>query len=158
MTDKQVKDKFRYADGTNEQDNYENFINSFDVDDEVYYRGKHYIKFINEQLKDKEQECEELKKQVKKYGEINEQETKDYAELKAENDLFRTCHDNEQEKRRKYEQTLTEIKEIAENSCCLQPASTCEEYENCKECSRTSDDETVKQIIKKISEVEDERN
>ena len=37
-------------------------------------------------LKAKEQECEELKEKVKKYGEINEQETKDYAELKAEND------------------------------------------------------------------------
>ena len=37
------------------------------------------------QLKAKEQECEELKEKVKKYGEINEQETKDYAELKAEN-------------------------------------------------------------------------
>ena len=34
----------------------------------------------------KEQECEELKEKVKKYGEINEQETKDYAELKAENE------------------------------------------------------------------------
>jgi DNA-binding Lrp family transcriptional regulator len=49
---------------------------------------------------------------------------------------------------------LTEIKEIAEKSCCLQPTSTCEEYENCKECSRTSDDETVKQILQKISECE----
>ena len=38
------------------------------------------------QLKRKEQECEELKEKVKKYGEINEQETKDYAELKAENE------------------------------------------------------------------------
>ena len=34
----------------------------------------------------KEQECEELKEKVKKYGEINKQETKDYAELKAENE------------------------------------------------------------------------
>ena len=34
----------------------------------------------------KEQECEELKEKVKKYGKINEQETKDYAELKAENE------------------------------------------------------------------------
>ena len=54
----------------------------------------------------------------------------------------------------KLKQTLTEIKEIAENSCCLQPTSTCEEYENCKECNRTSDDETVKQILQKISECE----
>ncbi len=55
-----------------------------------------------------------------------------------------------------FKQTLTEIKEIAEKSCCLQPTSTCEEYENCKECSRTSDDETVQQILQKISEVEND--
>ena len=54
----------------------------------------------------------------------------------------------------KLKQTLTEIKEIAEKSCCLQPTSTCEEYENCKECSRISDDEIVKQILQKISECE----
>ena len=41
---------------------------------------------VYKQLKRKEQECEELKEKVKKYGEINEQETKDYAELKAENE------------------------------------------------------------------------
>ena len=41
---------------------------------------------LYKQLKAKEQECEELKEKVKKYGEINEQETKDYAELKAENE------------------------------------------------------------------------
>ena len=41
---------------------------------------------VYKQLKAKEQECEELKEKVKKYGEINEQETKDYAELKAENE------------------------------------------------------------------------
>ena len=51
----------------------------------------------------------------------------------------------------KLKQTLAEIKKIAENSCCLQPTSICEEYENCKECSRISDDETVKQIIQKLA-------
>ena len=42
--------------------------------------------WYKKQLKAKERECEELKEKVKKYGEINEQETKDYAELKAENE------------------------------------------------------------------------
>ena len=51
-------------------------------------------------------------------------------------------------------QILAEIKKIAKNSCCLQPISICEEYENCKECSRTSDDATVQQILQKISEYE----
>ena len=41
---------------------------------------------LERELEQKEQECEELKEKVKKYGEINEQETKDYAELKAENE------------------------------------------------------------------------
>jgi DNA repair exonuclease SbcCD ATPase subunit len=44
-----------------------------------------HLKELEQQLKRKEQECEELKEKVKKYGEINEQETKDYAELKSEN-------------------------------------------------------------------------
>ena len=119
MTDKQVKDKFRYADGTNEQDNYENFINSFDVDDEVYYRGKHYIKFINEQLKAKEQECKELKHEV---------------------ELMMDC---ESCKIDEYKQTLTEIKEIAEQISL--PMGTG------KNCNRVI---LAKQILQKISEYE----
>ena len=128
MTDKQVKDKFRYADGTNEQDNYENFINSFDVDDEVYYRGKHYIKFINEQLKAKEQECEELKHEV---------------------ELMMDCASCKVDE---YKQTLTEIKEIAEKQCNICEALTpIDEYKDCKKCWQGV-------ILQKISEVEDERN
>ena len=61
------------------------------------------------QLKAKEQECEELKHD-------NEYEVgaleKTIDNLKAESNLFRTCHDDEQAKRRKYEQTLIEIKEV----------------------------------------------
>lgn len=116
-----------------------------------------YKKALN-QLKCKEQECEELKKQVKKYGEINEQETKDYAELKAENDLFRTCHDNEQEKRRKYEQTLIEIKEIAEevyNDCdnCYRDVDTNSDID-CIDCTLGGKAKLAKQILQKISESE----
>ena len=48
-------------------------------------RVKEYNELVD-LYKAKEQECEELKEKVKKYGEINEQETKDYAELKAENE------------------------------------------------------------------------
>ena len=55
-----------------------------------------------------------------------------------------------------FKQTLAEIKKIAEKSCCSQPTSDCEEYKNCKECNRTSDDETIKQILQKISEVEEQ--
>ena len=95
------------------------------------------LKKTNEEL---QKENEELKKQhqgdkglITSTGKMNYQLIQEYDKLK-------NC--------------LTEIKEIAEKSCCLQPTSTCEEYENCKECSRTSDDETVKQILQKISECE----
>lgn len=133
----------------NEKQNLIDKYNQFSKD---FFIGKYCKKEYCDLLKAKEQECEELKKQVKKYGEINEQETKDYAELKAENDLFRTCHDNEQEKRRKYEQTLIEIKEIAEKQCNICEALTpIDEYKDCKKCWQGV-------ILQKISEVGNERN
>ena len=58
----------------------------------------------------------------------------------------------------KYLQTLTEIKEIAEKSCCTQATTTCEEYKNCTECGRIGDADTIQQILQKISEVENELN
>ena len=122
---------------------------------EERYRAENQIVELNNMVKVKEQECEaykmeadegieinaelkaendELKEKVKKYGEINEQETKDYAELlkqldqlKAENDELKkqlTILDDEDvvveitvkqfEEYKKLKQTLTEIKEIAE--------------------------------------------
>jgi hypothetical protein len=78
-------------------------------------------------LRAKEQECEELKEEVKKYGEINEQETKDYAELKAENDELKEliaqdqCFQDKSHKcvksfyiDERYKQSIEKIKEIAE--------------------------------------------
>lgn len=65
---------------------------------------------LRQMLIRKEQECEEWKEKCKKYGEINEQETKDYAELKAENE--------------RYKQALEEIREIQKDcegcmgDCC----------------------------------------
>ena len=82
-------------------------------------------------------------------------------QLKAENEELKNFHINlvgvkecDIRELLKLKQALTEIEEVAEKSCCLQPTSVCEEYENCKECNRTSDDETVKQILQKISECE----
>ena len=71
----------------------------------------------------KEKECEKLKtdnatlfdKAMETRKENTNMQVQLY-QLKAENKLFRTCHDNEQEKRRKYEQTLTEIKEITKEN------------------------------------------
>ena len=63
----------------------------------------------------------ELKEKIKKYAKINEQETKDYAELKAENERLNRCimeelhHEgNAIREAIKYKQTLQEIKAIAE--------------------------------------------
>ena len=104
-----------------------------------------------------EQECEELKEKCKKYGEINEQETKDYAELKAENEELKKCYKNNLKllddsdtnttklvnKVMKYEQALKEIKEIAESY---------NHYSAHAPVSGYSD------ILQKISEVMDESN
>jgi predicted RNase H-like nuclease (RuvC/YqgF family) len=105
------------------------------------------------QLKRKEQECEfsnlriiQLQETLSQYE--TDLSTKDcivetckaqYKELKTENDLFRTCHDNEQAKRRKFEQCLTEIKEIAKNGC----------YDD---CGMPLDELSI--ILQKISECE----
>ena len=122
-------------------------------------------------LKTKEQECEELKKDLTDLSKIIDCKNgtiltfkEQLDQLKGENvgvlkqlEFVRTLNTVQEAEIRKLSKTLAEIKEIAEKSCCLQPTSICEEYENCKECSRTNDDETVKQLLQKISEVENER-
>lgn len=103
------------------------------------------------QLKRKEQECEEKQKTAQDaISKLCTEKSALYNELdklKRDNDLFRTCHDNEQEKRRKYEQTLTEIKEIAETISL--PMGTG------KSCNRVI---LAKQILQKISECEVEND
>lgn len=118
----------------------QNLIDRYNQFSKDFFIGKYCKKEYCDLLKAKEKEYEELKKQrqadkglITSTGKMNYQLIQEYDKLK-------NC--------------LTEIKGIAEKSCCLQPTSTCEEYENCKECSRTSDDETVKQILQKISECE----
>ena len=91
-----------------------------------------------------QEQLDQLKEQLNAYKMETEEGKEINAELKAENDLFRTCHDNEQAKRRKLEQTLTEIKEIAEdiNDEC--------EYLLFGSCAA----EAKNQILQKISECE----
>lgn len=127
MSEKQI-----IIDYENICENYSKEVGCYNTFDGSCIKEQCFAYRLLQLLKVKEQECEKLKESLKvwKYSDVQH--------------IFKI---------NKYEQTLTEVKEIAENSCCLQPTSTCEEYENCNECSRTSDDVTVKQILQKISEV-----
>ena len=128
MTDKQI-----IIDYENLCENYSKEVGCYNTFDGSCIKEQCFTYRLLQLLKAKEQEYEELKESLKvwKYSDVQH--------------IFKI---------NTYEQTLAEIKEIAEKSCCLQPTSDCEEYGNCKECSRTSDDATVKQIIQKISECE----
>ena len=112
---------------------------------------------LEEKLLRKEQECEELKRELQAQRDFTAHEQK-LIYCVAYDETCKTGNDCKQEKcifkdNIKLKQALAEIKEIAKNSCCLQPTSICEEYKNCKECRRISDDKTVQQILQKISEV-----
>ena len=157
MTDKQIiidASKCEWRTGVEHCGNYECMLNKCcDYNCDWYKRRK-----FEQQLKRKEQECEELKKELQAQRDFTAHEQK-LIYCVAYDETCKTGNDCKQEKcifkdNIKLKQTLTEIKEVAKNSCCLQPTSDCEEYENCKECSRISDDETVKQIIQKINECE----
>ena len=171
MTDKQI-----IIDYENLCENYSKVIGCYITFDGSCIKEQCFTYRLLQLLKAKEQEFEELKKNVE-HWKMEHKEAKAKGEwtydlvkkrleqqldkLKAENEILKeklVISSNSDKKTLKIIQTLTEIKEIAENSCCLQPTSDCEEYENCKECSRTSDDETVKQILQKIKECEVEND
>ena len=95
---------------------------------------------LYKQLKAKEQECEELKKQVEIFTRQLEKANKEVIKEKEKNAKQR-------QKNEKYEQTLTEIKEIAEPFC-----DACQEFEPeknkiCMYCN-------YGKILQKISECE----
>lgn len=80
---------------------------------------------IYKKYKRKEQECEELKERLesfqKDYSKLyqvveNKGYIKELDQLKAENYLYKNAHKTEQDRRRSYENALTEIKEIAEDN------------------------------------------
>ena len=128
------------------------------------------------EYKAKEQECEELKEKVKKYGEINEQETKDYAELKAENEELKKYKDvvdklagmqviltNEEKMPMLYEnakdlklkqlsKTLIDIKEIAKKTLNMVDYKTYFKRDN--KSLKQEGFKALNEILQKISEVE----
>lgn len=63
-------------------------------------------------------------------------------QLKAENDLYKNAHKTEQDRRRSYENALTEIKEIAKK-----------ENNDTKVLYNRRTYQRMKQILQKISEV-----
>ena len=111
------------------------------------------IEKLKEQLQAKEQECEGLKENQKlKHDngyEVGALEKTIY-NLKAENNLFRIGHDNEQARRRKYEQALVEIKEICKTNVCKHCHSKLKVDDNY--CKNIKDCDCYN-ILQKISEV-----
>ena len=166
MTDKQI-----IIDYKNFCANYSKEVGCYNTFDGSCIKEQCFTYRLLQLLKTKEQECEELKKDLTDLSKIIDCKNgtiltfkEQLDQLKGENvgvlkqlEFVRTLNTVQEAEIRKLSKTLAEIKEIAEKSCCLQPTSICEEYENCKECSRTNDDETVKQLLQKISEVENER-
>ncbi|MBQ2395928.1 MAG: hypothetical protein II304_02630 [Bacteroidales bacterium] len=122
------------------------------------YKIKNQRHEINNRLKQLDQlkmENEELREKCKKYGEINEQETKDYAELKAENaelkykaEFYENYNNAHIDKITKLEKTLAEIKKV------------CNSVENIENVNSLYDAKLsgmylqAKQILQKIRECE----
>lgn len=105
----------------------------------------------------------ELKAKIKKYAAINEQETKDYAELKAENeqlkalcDTYKTCYQAKHSDIKcllpKYRTTLQEIKEIAETCMAQDLCTFCKYSDDC--LISCTDYDNNKLILQKIAECE----
>ena len=161
MTDKQI-----IIDYENLCENYSKEVGCYNTFDGNCIKEQCFTYRLLQLLQAKEQECEKLKKDLHQNFEekdklhliidrLLEASGCDINTASAED--FEDVYENMRYEKQQLEQlgqTLTEIKEIAENSCCLQPTSDCEEYKKCNECSRTSDDVTVKQILQKISECE----
>ena len=153
MTDKQI-----IIDYENLCENYSKEVGCYNTFDGSCIKKQCFTYRLLQLLKAKEQEYEKLKRELQAQRDFTAHEQK-LIYCVAYDETCKTGNDCKQGKcifkdNIKLKQALAETKEIAEKSCCLQPTSDCEEYENCKECSRTSDDETVKQILQKISECE----
>ena len=130
------------------------------------------IKELYAELKAKEQECEELKDKLNccfcnPYIELNDIEKQQKCvevtecfrrqldQLKLENKHLNDLLNQALKELEKTRETLTEIKEIAEKCCINQATLDCENYDDCTQCGRISDDEGIQQILQKISEVEE---
>ena len=125
---------------------------------------------IYKQYARKEQECEELKEEFKLFQQLKDEDSFRVVELSTENvklkhqlDLYKNSHKTEQNRRRVFEQTLAEIKEICNKTVCdyLQCSLN---YNHSKdfECEKTSCNRAkrrkfILEILQKINEVENDK-
>ena len=101
------------------------------------------------QLKRKEQECEELKDEI-----VNRNEKIEELRFSVSDLANRLCDLNAEKSFRivDLEQTITEIKEIAEE--ILIECNHCDQY-SCSGCPDENKDELAEQILQKVNEVLD---
>ena len=110
-------------------------------------KHKKRINQYKQKLKAKEQECEELKKQIKyEFDETLLQYSNELDRLKAENGELKKNYFTVIQQRNKAEQTLIEIKELVQSDYCTEIGSCefCAEIGNCLN----------RKILHKISECE----
>ena len=134
-----------------------------------------HIKRLEEELKAKEQECEDLKEEIKKHNDDmfkNPPEKRFYCKgctlpyiskkLKTENDNLKETFDDLfkvqyklADNNKKLRQCLTEIKEIAEHCMQQEVCFACDYYDNCYiEDEEIPTYDVCKLILQKISECE----
>ena len=118
------------------------------------------IKELEEKLLRKEQECEALGQAYLETNELLQEKTKECTNLKVQNEELKKCYKNNSallgfeetnttklvNKVMKLEQTLTEIKEIAEKAR--------KDLYDCESIVYADDD--LREILQKISEVKNE--
>ena len=106
--------------------------------------AKRKVLCLQQQLDQLKIENEELKEKVKKYGEINVQETKDYTELKAENaeltgykSLFEKTRNLWNESRMNNYKLLDEIKDLKDSLKRTICQSECYKHKEADKLSKT---------------------
>ena len=99
------------------------------------------IRALNDNYRDLQAENEWLKAKVIRL--------KDFIKSASDIDKINLFYVN------KLETCLQEIKEIAENSCCMTDKDLCDNN-SCAVCKSVSDADVIKQILQKITKTEEE--
>ena len=126
-------------------------VGSLENDRDILQDKLDQLKAENERL---QEEREKAKNYNLEYGQLLIKATNENLELKSENKHLNDLLNQALKELEKTRETLTEIKEIAENCCINQATLDCENYDDCTQCGRISDGEGIQQILQKISECE----